>query len=301
MIRHFIGALLLAAATVASAEPCTDNFTTEGSLLTGKTFKTWALLSGVRPQDAFTRAYAFTAENGFTVLSSNKEAGVISAAQSVSYGKGKTVPLTLTFRPEADGTRVAIAYATSVGLLSPEDAIKRHFCMTMAAAASGSTQEVGSAPAAGGAPVTPASQQRSTTPRGYAELTPEQHQAVAKEMGKVLPTAQVRQLVQEAAPAITAYVERMSCLAAYEGSSALNEFAAPGANLSGAWAIAPMTRAHYHNKASCMTVARVQGWTAPANNALRFEVLYKAEDSGETAKLNHEAVRQPDGTWLFTQ
>ncbi|HEX8610292.1 MAG TPA: hypothetical protein VF800_03320 [Telluria sp.] len=46
--------------------------------------------------DAISRVMACTAVNGFTVLSSNKEAGVICAAQSVSYGSGKTVPLRIT-------------------------------------------------------------------------------------------------------------------------------------------------------------------------------------------------------------
>ena len=303
MIRQLACVFLLAAATAACAEPCNDNFTAEGSVFTGKTYKSWAVLPGVRPQDAFTRSYAFTAENGFTVLSSNKEAGVISAAQSVSYGKGKSVPLTVTLRAEGDGTRIAISYATSGGLVSPEDAIRRHFCMTMAAAAAGpaqaATPAVASTQGATGA-VPAAAPARAPTPRGFAELSPEQHQAVTRELAKVIPTAQVRQLAQEAAPAIGAYVERESCLSSYEGASAMNEFAAPGAYLAG-WGSAPMHSARYHNKASCMTVARVQGWTAPANNALRFEVLYKAEDSGETWKLNHEVVRQPDGAWLFTQ
>ena len=274
MFRQLIGASLLTVAAAASAEPCTDNFTVDGNLLTGKTFKTWAVLPGVRPSDAFTRAYAFTAENGFTILSSNKEAGVISAAQSVSYGKGKTVPLTLTLRTEGDGTRLALAYATSGGLLSPEDAVKRHFCMTVAAAAAGATSGAPPVAADGTAPAA-APPQRASTPRGFAELTTEQHAAVVKELGKVLPSTQVRQLAQEAAPAIAAYIERVSCLATYDGASALNEFAAPGVNLSFVWISGPMHSAHYHNKASCMTVARVQGWMAPANNALRFEVLYK--------------------------
>ena len=302
MIRYLVGIVALSAFTSVFAEPCLDNFTADGGLLAGKTYKTWAVLPGVRPQDAFVRAYAFTAENGFTVLSSDKEAGVISATQSISYGKGKTVPLTLTIRGEGDGTRISISYATSVGLISPEDAIKRHFCMTMSAAADQSKGTAGAATTVGvgSDQARSASPQRPTAPRGYAELSPEQHQAISKELNKVAPTPQIRQLVQEASPAIAAFVERVSCLADLSGASALNEFAAPGASLNTLFFTGTMHNTQYHNKATCMTVSRVQGWFAPAANALRFEVLYKADDSGETVKMTHETVRQPDGTWLFT-
>jgi hypothetical protein len=94
----------------------------------------------------------------------------------------------------------------------------------------------------------------------------------------------------------------LSCLVDYTGASALNEYAAPGTDLHNMYVgLRPMRTMQYHNKAACLTVARVQGWQAPALNALRFEVLYRADDSGETAKLSHEAVRQPDGSWLFTR
>ena len=57
---------------------------------------------------------------------------------------------------------------------------------------------------------------------------------------------------------------------------------------------------HYHNKEQCVNVARVSGWTSPSINALRFEVVYLADDSGEVVKQNNEVVKQPDGEWLFT-
>ena len=89
-----------------ASDPCVDNFSAVGNFFAGKTYKTWAVIPGIRQQDAYQRAYTFTAEHGFTILSASKEAGVISAAQSVSYGNGKTVPLTLTFKDEAGGVRI---------------------------------------------------------------------------------------------------------------------------------------------------------------------------------------------------
>ena len=296
-------ALVLVSAHAMAADPCLDNYTSEGNALTGRTYKTWAIAPGVRPQEAFPRVYAFTAENGFTVMSANEEAGVISAVQSASHGKGKTVPLTVTLKEDGAGTRVAITYATSGGMFSPEDAIKRHFCLTVAAASSGPAAPGGAAPKAAATP-TPASPPQASRPalKGFAPATPEQQQAIKRELSKSIPDAKVRSLVGEASSAISTFVERMACLADYTGASALDEYAAPGVQLGSMYiSLRPMRSAQYHNKAACMTVSRIHGWMAPANNALQFEVIYKADDSGETAKLTHEAVKQPDGTWLFAR
>jgi uncharacterized protein YchJ len=62
-----------------------------------------------------------------------------------------------------------------------------------------------------------------------------------------------------------------------------------------------MSGARYHDKNSCLTILRLQGITAPALNALRFEAVYLAEDSGESVIKEHEAVRQLDGQWLFNR
>ncbi len=294
-IRAWLAAALFVA-TSASAAPCLDNFTAEGNFLTGKTYKTWAQLPGVRKQEAFARAYAFTVENGFTVLSADKEVGVISAAQSVSYGNGKTVPLNIVVADAEAGARIALSYATPGGVSSPEDAIKKHFCLTVGAAGEGSKsppQESAGQQAGTGVVAAPA---RRTLP-GYATSTQDQRQAIARELPKNVPNEKLRELVREASPTISAYLERVSCLNHASGISALGEFAAPGVFFGGG----PVMRTQYHNKAICMSVFRIHGWTMPAANAIQFEVVYKADDSGETSTSSYEAVRQPDGAWLFTR
>lgn len=294
----FAVAVLMAAPAIAS-DPCLENFSTVGSFFAGKTYKTWAVIPGIRLQDAFQRAYTFTAEHGFTILSSSKEAGVISAAQSVSYGNGKTVPLTLTFKDEGGATRIGLSYATSGGVMSPEDAIKNHFCLTIAAISErgNSTQSV--APTHANATPQTTQAKRPALP-GFALATPKQQQAIKEAIPKSIPNERLHKMVAEASPAIAEFVERISCLADASGTSALNEYAAPGAHLQVLYVgLRPMKSAQYHNKAACMSVARIHGWSAPANNALRFEAVYKSDESGEASKLTHEAIKQPDGVWLF--
>lgn len=288
--------LLLAAVTAFAcvdghAQACEQNFESTGNLLTGKTYKTWVQLTGVPTDAAFNRALAFTAENGFTIVSSNPAAGVISAAQSASYGKGKGVPLNVVVRPDSGGTRLSLTYSTPGGVHSPEDAIRRHFCLTAEAAHAAMSPSPASS--------TVAVAQPSAMPRGYATPTAAQQHMLAEALTTVTATQGIRLAVSDAATTINSFVTRVACLTSPAGASALNEFAAPGKRFEYYGSLAPSLRARYHDKGSCMTVARLQGWRAPANNALVFEAVYKADDSGEVISMSHELVKQPNDSWLF--
>ena len=130
-----LSALVLVATTAHADDDCVSNYKETGSFLSGRQYSTSQAFADVPTHQAFQRAYAFTAQNGFTINNANEEAGVISASQSVSYGQGKSVPLSVTVKSEGSGTRVLITYATSGGVTSPSDAIRNHFCKTMEAVA----------------------------------------------------------------------------------------------------------------------------------------------------------------------
>ena len=302
-------ALALVSAGASAAEPCLENYKVEGNFLSGKTYKTFAVVAGVRQNEAFNRALAFTVANGFTVTASVKDAGVISAMQSVSQGKGKTVPLSVILQPDAGNLKISMSYATSGGVMSPEDAIKKHFCLTIAAASEGGraaepaqNSGVVPPPKAPTAPDGAAGSAARSAGRGYAVANDAQQIGFQQEISKNVMNNKIRPLVSEAAPAIAAFIGQLACLSEHSGASALNVHAAPDTDLQNRYVgLRPMRLAKYHDKASCMSVSRVHGWKSPANNALQFEVVYKADDSGEISKLSHEAVRQADGVWLFTK
>jgi hypothetical protein len=134
-ILNCLFALLLVTATARAADDCVSNYRETGSFLSGMQYSTSQDFSDVTPHQAFQRAYAFTAQNGFTINNSNEDAGVISASQSVSYGQGKPVPLSVIVKPDGAGSKVLITYATSGGVSSPSRAIQAHFCKAMEAVA----------------------------------------------------------------------------------------------------------------------------------------------------------------------
>jgi len=298
-MKILMGMVLGVVSTGAMAgTPCMDNFTADGNFVVGKVYATYAVLPGVSPARAFDAAAAFTAAHGFVIKSSSKDAGTIAAVNGDANARGRNLPLNIQVQQEgSNDTRIGINYIVTGMAFSPESAIKQHFCQTIAAAEQG-----GGARPAGPVPVGGDGQPVRRAMPGFATPTQAQLDGYRSAVMKNVTNDRVRQLAKEAAPAIAGYIEKLACVNDYSAARALNEYAAPGIQLTNQYMmVAPAMNSSYHDKSACLTVLRVHGWTMPANNALHFEAMYKAEDSGQTVKVDHEAVRQPDGTWLFTR
>ncbi|GGX95167.1 hypothetical protein GJV26_26615 [Massilia dura] len=114
------------------------------------------------------------------------------------------------------------------------------------------------------------------------------------------PETSLTKAVGEARNTIAQFLKVHSCIT-YNASS-LNNFAAPGKLYpNNNYTQSPKPQMRRHDKGSCVTVQRVQGWAMPADNALRFEVVYTSDTSGESAKSMHEMQKQPNGEWLFSR
>ena len=290
----------------AHAAPCDSNFTTNGNFITGTTYKTFADLPNVSIADAFEGALADIAkEPSWKILAQDKTKGMIQAVQAESYNKGKVIPLNINIVPAGSGAKINMDYVTPTGSLSPASAVKSQFCQTIAAAeigAGSSTLDVANNNSANPQTSTSQPQAANNSPQqlpGISTITPAQQNKIAKELAKKTAQKDMQVKISEASKTIQPFLERRACITEWKASSALDIYAAPGSSFANTGA--PMVFGfQYHNKAQCLTIAKIQGWKSPALNALQFEVLYLAEDSGETKKENHELVKQPDGEWLFT-
>jgi hypothetical protein len=107
---------------------CAQNFTFNGSFLTGRTFKTQQFINGVSKDDAMARAAKHLALEGYSITNTDKEIGIISASQTVSYGQGKTVPLNVSIDTKKNGVNVSISFSISGGLSTPVNSVKDAFC-----------------------------------------------------------------------------------------------------------------------------------------------------------------------------
>jgi len=133
-------------------------------------------------------------------------------------------------------------------------------------------------------------------------ITEEQQNQIVQALSKKVPDTRMQALITDATPTIKEFIEKVSCLPAgsngFSNSRRLAVYAASGANL---FIESPLNSTPYHNKSACLTVKRIHGWGSSALNALNFEVVYIAQDSGESTKTNHQMVKQPNGAWLFNQ
>ncbi|WP_213953722.1 hypothetical protein [Variovorax sp. dw_954] len=115
--------------TAANTSPCAANFSSSGSFISGKKFSTQVPLPGVSKDTAFTKAYGSLAKSGYQIVQSDKGAGVISAAQGVSFSKGgKSVPLNVVVQSEGKGSSVSFSFSITGGLSTSEDAVRDEFC-----------------------------------------------------------------------------------------------------------------------------------------------------------------------------
>lgn len=133
MKKLIAGIALLTFAGAASAQQCEENFTVDGGFLKGKTFKTWAEVEGVNSTDAYSKIYKHIVKDGWKIISSDKDIGVISAGQEVSYGEGKTAPLNVMVEESGDNVKVSLSYSISGGVTAGKGAVVKSFCQTISA------------------------------------------------------------------------------------------------------------------------------------------------------------------------
>ena len=290
------------------AASCDSNFVSSGNFLTGASYKTYADLANISVAKAFDGALADIAKTpSWKILAQDKANGMIQAVQADSYNKnGKVIPLNINISPAGNGAKISMDYVTPTGTLSPASAVKSQFCQTIAAAETGagaSNVVVADNSTASTQAVTNTPASNNNAPAqlpGIAMITPTQQSKISKELSKKIAQRDMQTKITEASKTIQPFLERRACIVETRAISSLNIYAAPNNDFT--FRFGPLTTMmRYHDKAQCLTVAKIHGWKSPALNALQFEVLFLAEDSAETVKGYHELVKQPDGEWLFSQ
>lgn len=117
-----------------SLADCRAHFVSEGSFFSGKKFSTWVELSTTAKPDAYAHAYAAVAKDGFQIVSSDKDSGILSAAQGVSFGKGATAPLVIVVVPSAAGSKLTATFRIGAGQVAKAEAIRDKLCEYLGAA-----------------------------------------------------------------------------------------------------------------------------------------------------------------------
>lgn len=86
------------------------------------------MAQGVSQTQGMQRAARYLSTAGWNIGNTDKELGIISASQTVSYGQGKTVPLNVVLEPRSGALRIGVSYSLSGGVSSPVEAVRTEFC-----------------------------------------------------------------------------------------------------------------------------------------------------------------------------
>ncbi|MGR3220069.1 MAG: SHOCT domain-containing protein [Candidatus Anammoxibacter sp.] len=108
--------------------PCAQNFTYEGNFFSGYQFKTHQFVNNVSIDAAVTRVAKSLADEGYSINNVNKEMGIVSASQVVSFGSGKTVPFNANIASANAGVNVSLTFSISGGLITYKSKVKEMFC-----------------------------------------------------------------------------------------------------------------------------------------------------------------------------
>jgi hypothetical protein len=120
-------------ATAVPPQACATNFKTEGGFFSGTKFSSFQEFPKKTVPGAFDSLLSAVAVSGYQIVSSNKDSGLISANQTVSYGKGKTVPLNVFVKKsETSGVRVEIVTNLSGGVSASAESVQTEFCKLLA-------------------------------------------------------------------------------------------------------------------------------------------------------------------------
>lgn len=113
---------------------CVTNFVTEGGFWTGQKHSTYEVFQKKTAAAAFDSILQTMVTSGYQIVSNNKDSGLISASQTVSYGQGKTVPINVLIKKiSASEIKVEVSTVFSGGVSASIDSVQGEFCKFLAA------------------------------------------------------------------------------------------------------------------------------------------------------------------------
>lgn len=146
---------------------------------------------------------------------------------------------------------------------------------------------------------------QGTSRQAQTSTAPGQSLAQSSEAAQSQPTQlivpndkSVSAAMDAAMPVIKKVIALNRCMKNEDSLRLLNFYAVPGKSFQLHWNY-PNSKNYltYHDFNNCIAARTMDQWSMPALNALRFRVVYFAEDSGETVNFQYEFKRVEDGSW----
>jgi hypothetical protein len=134
-----------------------------------------------------------------------------------------------------------------------------------------------------------------------APATQAQLQAAATALNSAPPALKAD--AQAAMPTLRPYILTLMCVQDDTATVGLIQkyVGSRGTAMFSGWsgAASPAKRMPHHDMVGCLTVTRIQNWHRIAANEFGFDIVFTADDSGESYLWKNIVHKEPDGTWLI--
>lgn len=134
-----------------------------------------------------------------------------------------------------------------------------------------------------------------------APATQAQLQAAATALNSAPPALKAD--AQAAMPTLRPYILTLMCVQDDTATVGLIQkyVGSRGTAMFSGWsgAASPAKRMPHHDMVGCLTVTRIQNWHRNAANEFGFDIVFTADDSGESYLWHNIVHKEPDGTWLI--
>lgn len=134
-----------------------------------------------------------------------------------------------------------------------------------------------------------------------ASATQAQLQAAATALNSAPPALKAD--AQAAMPTLRPYILTLMCVQDDTATVGLIQkyVGSRGTTMFNGWsgAASPAKRMPHHDMVGCLTVTRIQNWHRIAVNEFGFDIVFTADDSGESYLWHNIVHKEPDGTWLI--
>lgn len=286
----------LGAAAPEDLRACARHFSSEGNFLAGRQFKSFEEYPRTTQSAAFDDLLPVVSEGGYLLGAVDRDTGVISANKGGASPEGRGSVLNVNVRKSSpSGVRIDLVYNAPGGILPLAEDVQKEFCRLLEAVKDHPEKVA----LANGTPE-PASMRRPSV----LEPTASQRKRIREAVGKRTGVEAVDREIKGAAPIITQIIELHGCWhfqpgENYPASYPLRAYEAPGFST---WVQASVSRPmalEHHAKTSCVSVARIVGWAAPARGELNFEVVYVSDSSGEVRRVQYNMIKTAGNAWLL--
>jgi hypothetical protein len=134
-----------------------------------------------------------------------------------------------------------------------------------------------------------------------AQPTAAQAQGVDQALGSAPATLKAD--VAAALPTLRPYIVTLMCVQDDTATRGLiaKFVGSRGTTMFNGWSgsMSPGKRIKHHDMVGCLTLTRIQNWKRVAANEFSLDIVFTAEDSGESYLWKNVVHKEPDGTWLM--